>query len=50
LELPLAVQYAIDVLGLRIKVIPDESPVLDLSSRADIPRVALALSKAEVSL
>jgi glucose-1-phosphate thymidylyltransferase len=50
LELPLAVQYAIDVLGLRIKVIPDESPVLDLSGRADIPRVALALSTAEVSL
>jgi Na+/proline symporter/dTDP-glucose pyrophosphorylase len=50
LELPLAVQYAIDVLGLRIKVIPDESPVLDLSGRADIPRVALALSLSEVSL
>jgi dTDP-glucose pyrophosphorylase len=50
LELPLAVQYAIDVLGLRIKVIPDESSVLDLSARADIPRVALALSTAEVSL
>ena len=50
LELPLAVQYAIDILGLRIKVIPDESQVLDLSGRADIPGVALALSKAEVSL
>ena len=50
LELPLAVQYAIDVLGLRIKVIPDESPVLDLSGREDIPRVALALSTSEVSL
>ena len=50
LELPLAVQYAIDVLGLQIKVIPDESPVLDLSARADIPLVASALSQAEVSL
>jgi len=50
LELPLAVQYAIDVLGLRIRVIPDGSPVLDLSRRSDIPVVAAALSKAEVSL
>lgn len=50
LELPLAVQYAIDVLGLRIIVIPDDVPVLDLSDRADIPLVAAALSKVEVSL
>jgi glucose-1-phosphate thymidylyltransferase len=50
LELPLAVQYAIDVLGLRIIVIPDDSPVLDLSGREDIPAVAAALSKVEVSL
>ena len=50
LELPQAVQYAIDILGLRIRVIDDESQVLDLSGRADIPRVALALSTAEVSL
>jgi Na+/proline symporter/dTDP-glucose pyrophosphorylase len=49
-ELPLAVQYAVDVLGLRITVIPDDSSVLDLSGRADIPLVAAALSNTEVTL
>jgi glucose-1-phosphate thymidylyltransferase len=50
LELPLAVQYSIDVLGLRFVVLPDDASVLDLSSRADIPRVAAALATTEVSL
>ena len=50
LELPLAVQYAIDILGMRFKVIPVNAPVLDLSRRADIPRVAALLAKTEVSL
>jgi len=50
LELPLAVQYAIEVLGMRFIVIPDDSAVLDLSGRADIPRVAAALATTEVSL
>jgi dTDP-glucose pyrophosphorylase len=39
LELPAAVQYAIDVLGMRIGVIHADAPVLDLSRRADIPIV-----------
>ncbi|MGH7603092.1 MAG: sodium:solute symporter family transporter, partial [Gemmatimonadaceae bacterium] len=39
LELPGAVQYAIDVLGMRIRVIHVDAPVLDLSRRADIPIV-----------
>ncbi|MEO8909794.1 MAG: sugar phosphate nucleotidyltransferase, partial [Gemmatimonadaceae bacterium] len=39
IELPAAVQYAIDVLGMRIRVIPADAPVLDLSRRADIPIV-----------
>jgi dTDP-glucose pyrophosphorylase len=40
LELTEAVQYAIDVLKERIKVLPSQSPVLDLSSRSDIAAVA----------
>ena len=50
LELPLAVQYAIDILGMRFKVIPVNEAVLDLSRRSDIPRVAALLSGVEVSL
>jgi len=44
LELPLAVQYAIDILGMRFTVIPVDEAVLDLSRRSDIPRVAALLS------
>lgn len=50
LELPLAVQYAIDILGMRFSVIRADSPVLDLSRRADIPRVTVLLSNTEVLL
>ncbi len=50
LELPLAVQYAIDILGMRFTVIRVDAPVLDLSKRADIPRVAALLSRTEVTL
>jgi SSS family solute:Na+ symporter len=50
LELPLAVQYAIDILGMRFTVIRADAPVLDLSRRADIPRVAALLANTEVSL
>jgi glucose-1-phosphate thymidylyltransferase len=50
LELPLAVQYAIDVLGMRFHVLRADSAVLDLSRRADIPRVAALLANTEVSL
>ncbi len=39
LELPAAVQYAIDVLGMRVRVIHADAQVLDLSHRADIPIV-----------
>lgn len=42
-ELTQAVQYAIDRLGTRFDVVLSEEPVLDLSSRADIPRVAALL-------
>ena len=48
-ELPLAVQYAIDTLGMRFTVIPADEGVLDLSRRADIPRVAAALATTQVS-
>ena len=50
LELPLAVQYAIDVMGMRIQVLPVDAPVLDLSHRADIPAVASRLERLEISL
>jgi glucose-1-phosphate thymidylyltransferase len=50
LELPLAVQYAIDTLGLRFRAIPIDAPVLDLSSRADIAGVARWLEGVDVRL
>jgi len=50
LELPLAVQYAIDVLGMRFTIVPADARVLDLSRRSDIPRVAALLSEMDVSL
>lgn len=50
LELPLAVQYAIDILGMRFTVISVDAAVLDLSRRADIPRVAALLATTEVTL
>jgi glucose-1-phosphate thymidylyltransferase len=49
LELPLAVQYAIEVLGMRFEVIRSDAAVLDLSRRADIPRVADLLARTTVS-
>ncbi|HEY5087675.1 MAG TPA: hypothetical protein VII66_09990, partial [Gemmatimonadaceae bacterium] len=49
LELPLAVQYAIDILGMRFTVIRVDAPVLDLSRRADIPRVAALLANTEAA-
>jgi galactokinase len=50
LELPLAVQYAIDALGVRVHALPVDAPVLDLSHRADIPAVAARLEGVEVEL
>ena len=50
LELPLAVQYAIDAMGMRVHVLPVDAPVLDLSHRADIPAVASRLGRLKISL
>jgi len=50
LELPDAVQYAIDHLGQRFGTVQVRAPVLDMSSREDIKAVAAALADVEVSL
>lgn len=44
-ELTQAAQYAIDTLGARFEVVFSEEPVLDLSNRADVPRVAKFLGE-----
>jgi dTDP-glucose pyrophosphorylase len=50
LELPLAVQHAIDAYGRRFRTVPMAAPVLDLSSRGDIAGVAERLAGTEVRL
>ena len=50
LELPLAIQYAIDKMGMRVRVLPVDAPVLDLSHRADIPTVASRLARLTLNL
>lgn len=50
LELPVAVQHAIDEYGLRFRALPMHAPVLDLSSRADIAGVASRLASVDVRL
>jgi glucose-1-phosphate thymidylyltransferase len=50
LELPSAVQYAIDHMGARFRVITSSDPVLDLSTRADIATVTRLLSNVEPRL
>ena len=50
LELPVAVQHAIDDYGRRFRVMPMSAPVLDLSSRADIAGVADRLATVDVRL
>ena len=50
LELPLAVQHAIDAYGRRFRAVPMRAPVLDLSSRADIAGVAERLAGTHVRL
>ena len=50
LELPLAVQYAIDALGMRFTTVRTDAPVLDLSHREDIPVVAARLESIDVRL
>jgi dTDP-glucose pyrophosphorylase len=49
-EIPAAVQYAIDHLGTRFHVATYSGGVLDLSHRADIPRVAALLRDVDVNL
>jgi glucose-1-phosphate thymidylyltransferase len=50
LELPMAVRLAVRVLGMRIRALPIDAPVLDLSHRADIPAVTARLRAVEVAL
>ena len=50
LELPDAVQYAIDVLQDPFEVVRIRAPVLDLTSRKDVALVAKKLAGVEVSL
>lgn len=50
LELPMAVQLAVRTSGMRIRAIPIEATVLDLSHRADVSRVAERLRDTPVDL
>ena len=50
LELPYAVQHAIDVLGVRFRAVTVRAPVLDLTGREDIAAVAARLAGKEVAL
>jgi dTDP-glucose pyrophosphorylase len=49
-ELPQAVHWAIDKLGMRVEVVRMREPVLDMSSRADISSVAERLRGVRVEL
>src|SRR4029078_7396937 len=50
LELPNAVRRGVREMGLRIRAIPIDAPVLDLSHRADVPFVTEQLSGVDVRL
>ena len=50
LELPIAVQLAIEELGVRVRAVPVRAAVLDLSQRGDIPAVAARLRGTPVQL
>ncbi len=50
LEIPDAVLYAKDKLGVRFKIVPVKGAVLDLSYRADVGPVAKILAGVEVNL
>lgn len=50
LEIPYAVQHAIDVLGERFRAVEVRAAVLDLSSRQDVAPVAARLAGTEVRL
>jgi glucose-1-phosphate thymidylyltransferase len=49
-ELPLAVQFGIDHLDMRVRSFDVDAPVLDLSQRGDISSVAQRLRGAQVRL
>jgi dTDP-glucose pyrophosphorylase len=49
-ELPEAVQYGLDTLGMRIKAVPFRAGVLDLTHRSDISGVARRLAGIKVEL
>jgi glucose-1-phosphate thymidylyltransferase len=49
-ELPQAVQLAIDQLAMRVEVVRMHAPVLDMSSRGDIPSVVARLADVRVVL
>jgi SSS family solute:Na+ symporter len=49
-ELPNAVQWAIEHLGMRVRAVPVRATVLDLSHRSDIPVVAARLRGTAVRL
>ncbi len=48
LELPLAVQHAIEAHHLRVRAVPADLPVLDLSSRGDVAAVTARLRDVSV--
>jgi glucose-1-phosphate thymidylyltransferase len=50
LELPNAIQYAVEVLGERFEMIAADAPVLDLSRRADVAKVTARLQNVAVRL
>ena len=50
LELPNAIQYAVEVLGERFEMIAADAPVLDLSRRADVAKVTARLQDVAVRL
>jgi glucose-1-phosphate thymidylyltransferase len=50
LELPDAVQYAMDKLGEKFQVVRVRAPVLDLTSRQDVAAVAAKLAHVKVTL
>jgi Na+/proline symporter/dTDP-glucose pyrophosphorylase len=50
LELPKAIQYAVEVLGERFEMIAADAPVLDLSRRADVAKVTARLQNVAVRL
>jgi dTDP-glucose pyrophosphorylase len=49
-ELPFAVQYVMDHLGVAFQAVTIDEPVLDLSSRSDVAGVRAALADVEVRL